>query len=1100
MGAHLDIADWLNGIGLGRYAREFLDHDVDASLLPRLTSADLREIGVSSVGHRRLILTEAASLADGGATMARAERRQLTVMFCDLVGSSAISERLDPEDMTDVVSAYHYCCADIISEHGGAVVDFLGDGVMASFGYPRARENDAEQAVMAGLALLREIPRLETKVGSELVARVGIDSGRVVVGQIGAAASRERPSIVGDAPNRASRIQAQADPGQLLLSDATRKLCRQSFEFEDHGLHAFKGFGEEVRLWHPAIPARRTVSAGPSDPSLVGRRQEMAELGRRWDEAKRECGQVVLLEGEAGLGKSRLLRAFRGHLGGTPHTVLSFRGSPSFQSTAYHAITDYLGRALGSFDHEAPTTRKLRRLLGLGRAGDEDFVERLAALVDGQPPAYRTREFDPAAFRDWLFDVVVRRLSVAAKSAPVLLLLDDAQWADPSSQDLFHRLVGWIGERRVMLVAATRPGGWPDRQATADAHRITLAPLSVSEARRVVREVAGEVEVPDPLIERIVERSDGVPVYVEELTRAALERMRGRAPKNAHEAVESVPSTLADTIVARIDALGPAKELVLVASCIGVDFPFRILRRVSDAGEQETRRALAQLTRARLIFRRRGDGDETYSFRHKLMQEAAYELLLLTDRRRLHALIADVLQGPEGGGAPELIARHYELAEMAERAASQWFRVGETQIGVGGYVEAIRALEHARGQIRSAEIRSDRLIRLELRILAARGAALIAIGPQSSPEIRAAYEEAFAVSRTVGATPETAPVLFGLAVHFFFRGQLARAETMCRQLIRLAEELQDPRLESGARLMLNQIHFWRGELDEVHGVDDQETGDASQEAARQMARYAQDPLITSRITHVWALNLSARFDEAAREAEVAIARARQLNHPYSLSQAHQIRCWLHQVRGEAEHCLEAASDFRAVAEKHGFVLLLDIADIHLAWARGDLGQISDGAEQIDGIVGRWVEKGSHLGVNAATALLADLALGQGMHELGLSAVDRALADGRSEDVVYRPELMRLRGKLLSASGAAPEEARAHLIEARSAASRMGLRLIALRAGTDLVDLSRRLGQGVPAQEMDQLRGLVAAATGFAESLRDWRAARAVLEASEGRDR
>jgi class 3 adenylate cyclase len=720
--ADVNIAAWLRELGLERYEAAFRENDIAPAVLPELTDRDLQDLGVS-LGHRRLLLKAIRALAEDAAerhhieaspspaarpaSHSGAERRQLTVMFVDLVGSTALSARLDPEDMSGVIRAYQECCAEVIRRWDGHVAKYLGDGVLAYFGWPQAHEDAAERAVRAGLELTDAIAKLGTPAGYTLAARIGIATGLVMVGElIGEGVAREQ-AVVGETPNLAARLQALAAPGSVVISQATRRLVGGLFELADLGPRRLKGFAEPLVAFRVkgegSVEGRFEAFHGERLTPLVGREQELAILLERWAWAKEGEGQVVLLAGEPGIGKSRLLRALRQEMSGEPHLVLSHFCSPYHINSALHPTIGQLERAAGFAPGDKPEARraKLEDLLGQATEQLDEAVPLIGALL-GLPadPRYPALNLSPQRQKQRTLEILIDQLAGFARHRPVLELYEDVHWADPSTRELLDLMVERVRALQVLAVLAYRPEFSP--AWTGRAH-VTLLPLNRLGRRQgaaMVQRIAAGKALPAEVLGQIVARTDGVPLFVEELTKTVLESVL-LADKGDHYELSgplpplAIPTTLHDSLMARLDRLAPVKEIAQTAAVIGREFSHDLLAEVADRAEAELETALDELVAAELVYRHGLPPDATYSFKHALVQEAAYQSLLKSKRQQLHARIAEALEEefPDvGETGPEVLARHLTEAGQAERAIAYWRAAAQRASERSAHQEAIAHL------------------------------------------------------------------------------------------------------------------------------------------------------------------------------------------------------------------------------------------------------------------------------------------------------------------------------------------------------------------------------------------------------------------------
>ena len=644
-------------MGLARYVPAFRDNEIDGEVLPRLTAEDLVGLGVTSIGHRRKLLEAIAALrAETAAPLpavtsgpaAAAERRQVTVMFCDLVGSTALSRRLDPEDLREVIGAYHGCVEKVVARFGGFVAKYMGDGVLVYFGYPQAHEDDAERAVRAGLALVGATGELEAP--ERLRVRLGVASGLVVVGDlIGSGAAQER-GVVGETPNLAARLQALAAPDTLVISESTRRQIGALFEIEDLGPQPLAGFGEPQRAWRvvgeSGLLSRFEALRAASLTPLVGREEEIDLLQRRWRRAVSGEGQVVLICGEPGIGKSRLAAALRERLEGEDLTRLRYFTSPHHQESALYPFVAQLERA-ARFERDDPVERKLDNLEALLAVASPP-AEELGLLAEllSLPSRYPLPPSTPQRKREKTFEALLRQLEALARQKPVLMVFEDLHWIDPSSRELLDRIIERIARLPVLLVATFRPEFVPPWGGLPQVTVLTLARLDRRTGTEMVAGIAGNRALSSEAAAEIVERADGVPLFVEELTRAVLEAGGSgegieKTLAGAVSPSAAVPAVLHAPLMARLDRLGQAtKEIAQIAAAIGREFPYELLAPVAERGEADLQDALSRLGEAGLIFGRGSPPYATYLFKHALVRDAAYGSLLRRRREELHARIA----------------------------------------------------------------------------------------------------------------------------------------------------------------------------------------------------------------------------------------------------------------------------------------------------------------------------------------------------------------------------------------------------------------------------------------------------------------------------
>ncbi len=696
------IAGWLENLGLSEYAQRFAENGISVAALPHLTDQDLKDIGVL-LGHRRILLAAIGELASAPPATPEpavetkpkpqdsAERRQVTVMFSDLVGSTALSTRMDPEDLREVITAYQKCVAESVGRFGGFVAKYMGDGVLIYFGYPQAHEDDAERAIRAGLELVAAVDNL--KAHAPLQTRVGIATGLVVVGDlIGSGASQEQ-AIVGETPNLAARLQVVAEPNSVAIAESTRKLVGNLFELENLGAQDLKGISGPIRAWVAVRPAsvegRFEAFHASGLTELVGREEELELLLRRWSKAKSGEGQVVLLSGEAGIGKSRLTAALLERLAIEAHTRVRSFCSPQHSDSALFPIIGQMERAAGLTRDDSPKTKldKLDRLLAQSSTSGQDaalFAEMLSLPNDGRYPIL---ELTPQQRRLKTLEALISQIAVLSRQNPLLIIFEDAHWADPTTLELFGRIIDKIPALRVMLIVTFRPEFEPPWIGRPYVTTLTVNRLARRYVEVVIDHVIGSKVIPASIRQDIIKRTDGIPLFVEEMAKAVLEAESEGIAQQTAAAVPlsalAVPASLHASLMARLDRLGPGKEIAQIGAAIGREFSHMLLAAVVAKPEAQLRSALDRLISAGLLFRQGLAPHASYLFKHALVQDAAYGTLLREPRRALHARIAETLETEFTEIAttqPEWLARHYTEAGLIEKASSFWGEAGQRSL------------------------------------------------------------------------------------------------------------------------------------------------------------------------------------------------------------------------------------------------------------------------------------------------------------------------------------------------------------------------------------------------------------------------------------
>lgn len=698
------VTMWLEELGLSQYADAFEEGAIEWAVLAELDHEVLKELGVTAPGHRLKILKAIKALDSespvsisagqpepeslGASTTGEAERRQLTVMFCDLVGSTELSQQLDPEDLREVNRAYQDACKTAIERYEGYVARYMGDGVLAYFGYPQAHEDDAERAGRAGLALVDLVAAMDAP--SEIVpqVRIGIATGPVVVGDlIGEGASQES-AVVGETPNLAARLQGLAAPNAVVVSEATHALSRGAFDYEDLGLQTVKGFDTPLGAWR----VRRSddtsslfeLRSGTNLTTLVGREDEVALLKRRWTRASRGEGQVVLLSGEPGIGKSRLADTMRHTIDAEPHVDIQCQCSPHSRSTPLHPFIAemQLSAAFTDADTATEKVKKLESLLAISGQDDRQTVQLIATLLS--LPILEEAKLAAEERRLLTIEAISGRFTRLATKKSVFLLVEDIQWADPTSVEVLDSIVRNSTDAHILCLFTLRPEFRPSWVGEPHVALLALSRLTATQSRQIVEEVLQDSLQPE-VIDQIVSRTDGVPLFVEELTRTLLEDDRGVYVQR--EELDAVPSTLQASLLARLDRLGAAKELAQVGSVVGREFSFNLLQRLAAVSGEDCRERLAKMEETGLLARRGNPPDSLYTFKHALVQDAAYQTLLNSKRREIHKRVATYLS--EQANVPhELIADHFSKALDHESAIPYWIEAASHALSSSANYEA----------------------------------------------------------------------------------------------------------------------------------------------------------------------------------------------------------------------------------------------------------------------------------------------------------------------------------------------------------------------------------------------------------------------------
>jgi class 3 adenylate cyclase/predicted ATPase len=943
----LDIDGWLRGIGLAQYAEIFRANDIDGELLGRLTNDDLKDIGVASFGHRKKLLEAIAALTavpeapssipvtvTEPKTHDTAERRQVTVMFSDLVGSTALSVRMDPEDLREVISAYQKCVAETVRHLGGFVARYVGDGVLVYFGYPQAHEDDAERAVRAGLELITAVAGLKTCAPQQV--RVGIATGLVVVGHRILSGESEERGMVGETPNLAARLQSIAEPNMVVIAESTRRLLGSFFQLDDLGMRSLKGIAGPVRAWavlQASSVASRFEALHPTGlTALVGREEEFELLRRRWFKATNGEGQVVLLSGEAGIGKSRLTTAFVELLADERHIRLRYFSSPQHTDSALYPIIGQMERAAGLARDDTSQAKldKVDRLLKQTSTSAQDaalFAEMLSLPNDGRYPAV---ELTPQQRRQRTLEALVLQMQALARSCPVLMVFEDAHWADPTSLELLGRAVDRIRRLRVLLIVTFRPEfepGWIGQPHVTSLSLTRLAPREVS---AMIDHFVANNPLPASIRQDIIERTDGIPLFVEEMTKAVLEAESEGEARRVAALVPSpalaVPATLHASLMARLDRLGPGKELAQIGAAIGREFSHPLLAAVVRKPEAELQTALDRLIWAGLLLRRDAPY-ATYFFKHVLVRDAAYSTLLREPRRALHARIAETLESqfPEiSETQPELLARHYTEAGQIEKAAALWGKAGLRSAQRSALVEAAEQLRRALDQTASLTA-TPALRREEIKLQVALITPLLHVSGYAAPETRAAVERARLLieqAEALGEPPEDPLLLFSVLYGFWVANLVAFNGDVMRELAVQFLALADKQratgpLMMGHRLMgLSLLHT--GEIADGRAHLDCAITLYDPVEHRPLAtRFGQDIGAATLSWKSLAFWLLGYPQAALADSEHALKVAREIGHSATLMYVLNFSAWTHILCGNYAAANALVDEFSGLKDQTG---------------------------------------------------------------------------------------------------------------------------------------------------------------------------------------
>lgn len=1088
------IVDWFVRLGLPQYAPRFVDNDIDLSVLAGLSEGDLKELGVSSFGHRRKIVAAigelCAPVAEPSLFEAKprdaAERRQLSVMFCDLVDSTALSARLDPEEMRKLISAYHAVCSTIIAEYDGLVAKFMGDGILAYFGYPRAHEDDAERAVRASLAIAAAVARLENPALETLHVRIGIATGLVVVGElIGEGAAREH-AVIGDAPNLAARLQSLAEPDAVIVAASTRRLIGNVFQFRSLGRQTLKGIAQPVEAWAVAGPSNfeSRFEAAHSEQLIgfVGRENECALLLERLSIGWRGEGQIVLISGEAGIGKSRLAAWLAETVAQQPHSSIRYQCSPYHQESSLYPVIQRLER-IADFRTEAAegklikleavlakTTQRVREVAPL-------FASLLSIPFEGRYPPLR---LSPAQQRRRTLAALLEQLESLARQMPVFVLFEDAHWADATSLELINLAVERLRQLPVFFVITFRPEFEPPWQGLENVTRIELGRLDQGEVETLVRHMTAGRALPTEVMKQIVAKTDGVPLFVEELTKTIQEsgilvpegdgyRLDGPLPPLA------IPSTLQDSLMARLDRLAPLKEIVQTGAALGREFSYPMLEAVIAQGLDTLVPALAQLEEAGMLFRAGSPPDARYTFKHALVQDAAYDSLLKSRRQVLHRRIAEVLRdrfASIAASEPEIVAHHFSQAGIVGTAIEWWIKAGERAFRRSAYKEAIAHLGKAIAMADDlAQGTPTALLGAgRLRLQIAYGNALIPARGMAAPETTAAFARARELAAGLAAgiedPAERLSIYYGLWVGSNVRSELEPMQELAKAFLHDVEARPNSPEAAAAHRVYGSTCWFAGNFAEAQAHLEQALAIFDPERDRDLAyRFGQDIDVSAMANLTLVLWPLGDVECACRLADNITARVAQREHVATAIYAHTFAALFDMTRRNPAQTGPHVEEIIRLAREHEMPLYMAAGFYFRGWTNWHAGSRDAGLEEMRRGIALCREQGIALNNTLIETVLAEAEAESGHIEAALASVDRAIAEKeRTGQRSFESDTYRVRGEILRirhpANSAGAEEA---FLTAIAIAQQQKTRSFELRAALSLAKLYQETGRNADAR-------------------------------------
>jgi class 3 adenylate cyclase/predicted ATPase len=1088
-----NLAEWLGECGLSQYARAFAENHIEYGVLRYLTDDDLKSLGVSLLGHRKRLLQAIEALeanqqeSEAVGAVAHAGReavspaenhesevRQITVIFSDLVGSTELSERLDPEDLRLVIDAYRETCSAAIRRYEGQVANFAGDGVMAFFGWPRAHEDDAVRAVHAALEIISEVTKISGAV--TLASRAGVCSGRVVVGQTGGPAGWME--AVGETPNIAARLQTLAAPNSLLVSDSTQRLASAAFDFQDLGFQELKGVTRQLRV-HRVLATKHTATRfeaahTSSLTPLVGRSTELSLLLDRWQKAKESDGQLVLLSGIPGVGKSRLIHELKASIQDEPYSLLNYQCSPYHSQSAFFPVIEQIELAaqLTAGDSDADKNAKIKAHLSSFMNDPADSAALIAHLLsipteDRIGPSTLT----PQQIKNKTVDKILEMILSLSAQRPTLCIFEDVHWIDPSTLELLDLAISRIDRARVMIVVSHRPEFRHTWSTPANVTLHSLTQLSRGEVTRMIKEMSDEGGLSQQILDQIIDKADGVPLFIEELTTSILSAPRQNRQQRSEFGgpipigAPKVPETLHDALMERLDRVAHGRRLAQIAAVIGREFSYDLLTVTSRTDETDLRSTLSRLEAADIIYRTGILSSVRFAFKHALLRDAVYNSLLRGRRQEIHADIAAMLEThfrDLADNRPEILAYHYSEAGNNPRAIRCWREAGRRALENSANVEAI---SHFRNALQCLSTLPDTAERTkeEIEIQLALGIPVIAVQGYAATQTREAFERARALCLKVDNSRDYFQALFGLWGHSWMGGKNDEAFAMATEFLSRAQTSSEPDgvlLMVGHRVMGSTL-LTIGDFVTARRHFEESIALSKDQGKRPLYDlYMVEPQVASLLLLSWDLWILGHADQSLARVSEALALAQELAHPYSIAFAHYMTSVVHLLRGDAVRALENAEQSLEVSREQRFSLYALLSAISRGRALGELGRLREAATEIQTGIAEGRRTGVGFMIPMMYGWLADAHAKSGESETALSIVKQTLdeisdATGRS----WESELLRQRAEiLLSLNASKIAEAESYLKSALETARRQSAKALELRAATSLAKLWQQQGR------------------------------------------